>query len=1448
MARVNLRDYLREIDDLIENGRTDEAIAHSRYILELYPKHIDTYRLLGKAYLENQRYSDAADVLQRVLSSIPDDFISNLGMSIIREDEGNLDAAIFYMERAFEVQPSNAAIQEELRRLYGRRDGLEPSKIHLTRGALARMYAKGELYEQAIAEIRATLAQEPQRTDLQVLLAQLYVKNGQHVDAVRTCSNIIQKFPYCKDANQILVEKLPGTQRAEETQNYRRRLQALDPYSAHISASAPNTQHVPDNVITLDRYIWTPGDTGSDSEIRPDWAISLGVDIDSSTSDEEKMPEWLVEKNDTDQTPAFEPGSVDIESISNMDDKIEPLVFDPQDETDLPNHTSPQIEDDSADSEDQIPEWMKSAGWELSVTPSEETQSQFNMDDNSAINDDEPVPAEIPDWLQSKSPVPNSIEHKSPESEDDGPSDEPVNWLDEKTPGATDSIVTWLQTKDHVEGVDDTENESLRATDQASIDGKPDWLQDFDEETPNEIRDETSKDLKGKFESADDIELQGDEHLADENIPEWLRDLSDQSPIIGTSDLLEETGSDFYDGSSKPIEEYTEREQDLGEPAIIEENLELPSDLEIEPLNDLAKPEIDIPEWLKSLGNENVIDEDLYLPEDHEVLSLEDTIQSIEHEQPLEDLTEWSQTLEEEPIGDVPVETSLDQFREPLEEIGDPDLATQPKEGIPGWLEDLSTELSIDESQRSSEEIGELTVGAVISEEAASSKTGETPEWVQALGSETSAEESADSEAGLPEDIPELLAALDKDIKPEETFESRLSKTGETLMDHEEEIPELGPDDEDAALAWMESLAAKQGVDEEELLTTPDERQITPPDWIQQLSTQSEPIEQEDEETIVAITTGKIDESAGQIPDLELESSSSLSPETTSEPIEENEAIPDWLQVLMEETTPEEQTPVLDVQSTGHMQTVEESEPTDDLVPDWILELAEESVDIPTEHTLDKPAMIEGDTQPITITEGEPGSSEVFSPELEVVQDIASSEQEIDLESTETNIEEKIEADSLYPFDEAETIPYTADEIPDWLKEEDISKSALPAVEETKEQEFETPEWLAAEDVEESIQPTETSQIDQSKIADDELEIPEWIIDSDLVEEVSDTYDTIQSLEENLPGDELEIPEGDFDAFSAETKLSEPFKAVGTELPEKQPETPAELVSSAVEEPSVIPTTEQPFTDEKTKMPDWISADQEETELETVESIQPLEVEKKDEEPEITEWMEAEKVADWFEESKPVESVEVDITEEIKPVPERLEKIGIEDITDTSVSTDFPKIPDESFTETLVVESPPTPVNINTASLMTLERLPGIGPVLAQTIINYRETHGNFSSVDSLQDVPGIGEKNLEILRDHVDVEIKEELVSISDISEEIILSDGRSALNKGDISKAYDRYSKLIEDEQMLDKVIEDMKDALHRYPIEVSVYELLGDAYLRTDQIQAAIDTYTKAEELLT
>ncbi|MEW6459251.1 MAG: ComEA family DNA-binding protein [Bacillota bacterium] len=57
-------------------------------------------------------------------------------------------------------------------------------------------------------------------------------------------------------------------------------------------------------------------------------------------------------------------------------------------------------------------------------------------------------------------------------------------------------------------------------------------------------------------------------------------------------------------------------------------------------------------------------------------------------------------------------------------------------------------------------------------------------------------------------------------------------------------------------------------------------------------------------------------------------------------------------------------------------------------------------------------------------------------------------------------------------------------------------------------------------------------------------------------------------------------------------------------------------------------------------------------------------------------------------------------------------------------------------------------ININTADRAELERLPGIGPSLAERIIRYREQNGPFSSVDDLKNVSGIGEKRLEGLRD----------------------------------------------------------------------------------------------------
>jgi competence protein ComEA len=65
---------------------------------------------------------------------------------------------------------------------------------------------------------------------------------------------------------------------------------------------------------------------------------------------------------------------------------------------------------------------------------------------------------------------------------------------------------------------------------------------------------------------------------------------------------------------------------------------------------------------------------------------------------------------------------------------------------------------------------------------------------------------------------------------------------------------------------------------------------------------------------------------------------------------------------------------------------------------------------------------------------------------------------------------------------------------------------------------------------------------------------------------------------------------------------------------------------------------------------------------------------------------------------------------------------------------------------------PAGPVDLNTATLDQLEELPGVGPVLAQRILDYRLKQGRFTSVDELRSVSGIGDQRFAELKDLVRV------------------------------------------------------------------------------------------------
>jgi hypothetical protein len=88
--------------------------------------------------------------------------------------------------------------------------------------------------------------------------------------------------------------------------------------------------------------------------------------------------------------------------------------------------------------------------------------------------------------------------------------------------------------------------------------------------------------------------------------------------------------------------------------------------------------------------------------------------------------------------------------------------------------------------------------------------------------------------------------------------------------------------------------------------------------------------------------------------------------------------------------------------------------------------------------------------------------------------------------------------------------------------------------------------------------------------------------------------------------------------------------------------------------------------------------------------------------------------------------------------------------------------------------------------------------------------------------------------------------IPVLDKDAELLLS-AQNVLDQDSLDDAMKKYTKLIKKGRLLDEVIHDLREAIYRYPVDVIVWQTLGDAYMRANRLQDALDSYTKAEELL-
>lgn len=1404
MAIISLRAYNREVESYIERGQYEQAIFHCRHILQYFPKHIDTYRLLGKTYLESQRYGDAADILQRVLSSVPDDFVSHVGLSIIREDEGNLNDAIWHMERAFESQPSNSAIQSELRRLRNKRDGYDAPKVRLTRGALARMYMKGDLYPQAIAELRAALGEDPKRIDLQILLGQCYLQVDQRAEAAETCSIILHKLPNALEANRILDQILSTTERAEEARACRERVQALDPYYAHTTSVRPDISQVPDDAVVLEKAGWQPGSASSLMGAQPDWAASLGVKVDELAPARQDVPDWLSNAVPPTQT-----------SLIEEEPEVEPA-----------NLASEQ-------EENVIPDWLKDAGWGPSTGESEAIPE---ADGFSAGMDDQPaVEATIPEWLQAIAPAVEAGE--SPTLQDNTSDVQDFDWLIQAEPGSADEpleipggatppqaeldlgdvqepveVPEWLK---ELGGPPAELQEPLVDADTSAAEEIPEWLAEI---SPEAVPEQTGTE-KPKIEHA--IQAEPAESGA---LPSWLQELEPQEVIPDEGDAQE--FSELEPLSADELPDWMseiEHEYGLESPARVDEVMEnekeqpeeIPTDKPVpyqeskpEPAPFSMEEDVDSAfAWLESLAaKQGAREDELLLSPDERKDLPPDWLSGVEPEQ------------DEQP-GDLGRQDVSPGVTAHLE-FPDEEKDQLSGEELPQWLKDIQPEKAGDasspestpaftEAELEAELAGFTESSPTFSEPSYEAEPADLPDWLAELEVEVEAEKPAAVE--LPEAVSESLR---QDLKAEEAA-----------------LPSEPAETEPAALPdWLKELEEEALPGEDELLEPlTDYTKLQPeaeladaepgelPDWLREAELPVPAEETTQPETI------------------ETSIEAQLEPEL---PEAEAAELPDWLQEL--ETEPAHEVPV--------EPAPEELETGLTPLPDWL----SEEVGEPAGQSVlpawpEEPEIIEGDTRPSTgklrqLQEEElPPAGDLFTPE-ETLPELGSTdlpdwltemaeEAQLDEESTQDEHAEESLAPALEISDEE------TGALPDWLEEELPS----PTMPEPEEELFEMPVAFEEESIAFEPAPEIEAAVEtvETPIEGSEPQATTGIVDEESAFAWLESLAAKQGAREDElllePEERTERPP-DWLKQVLDTGDLTPPEPAEPGLPAFIEERTSSIAEAGVEEQA---ETEAPVTPDET-----------EAEITQDDGI----IVEEEPAPEDQELAVEEVEADFEMSGMPV--VPTSETEETSEAIPELPS-WLQDLEEEQPEEQATWIPEEAPSVPVLAEF--EAVDLNTASLRELERLPGVGFIRAQAVIAYREANGPFLNTNELNLVEGFDAETVEGLLSVVRVEAPTpapptsqqaappSISLVTSDQAQITLSQARTELAQEHTQSALLNYVNLIESEQLLDEVIHDLKEAIKGTPEDLDLLQALGDANLRAGHIQEALNAYTQAEKLL-
>ncbi|MFN8479465.1 MAG: tetratricopeptide repeat protein [Kouleothrix sp.] len=445
MASMSLQAAYDQARQSLESNDTDRAIGLAQHILEQYPDNLEAYRILGEAYLATRQLSRAQESFERVLRSDPENIPAHVGLGITSERQGQLERAITEFEQALEIKPDMTEIRSQLLRLYSEGWGSENAQLRLSRAGLARLYAKGHMLPQAITEFRQVIADQPQRFDAKVALAETLWRDGQEEDAIQLCRDILDERPESLKANLLLGYLLKSAGQPEGSR-YWETANRMDPYQGVAQVLFDSVPEQPKDEPLIDAWdetAWRSRRAAEQQEplaaTRPMEAVTPpGTTVEPSAG----LTSWLDQL--TSATPAAAPEThITTPSAPETDDFLASLLsFDQPAETPPTHQTQPLSAADLApEAHDSVPPAPTSDAPDM--TPFSLADLGLSDDEIAGLND---VAAPATPEVASSLPAPTSdAPDMTPFSLADlGLSDDEIAGLNDVTAPATPEVASSL--------------------------------------------------------------------------------------------------------------------------------------------------------------------------------------------------------------------------------------------------------------------------------------------------------------------------------------------------------------------------------------------------------------------------------------------------------------------------------------------------------------------------------------------------------------------------------------------------------------------------------------------------------------------------------------------------------------------------------------------------------------------------------------------------------------------------------------------------------------------------------------------------------------------------------------------------------------------------------------------------------------------------------------------